>query len=705
MVESIEKFGKYTLLERVAVGGMAEIYRAKTVGLGGFEKLLAIKRLHPQYGREKDIAQMLVDEARIAVHLTHPNIAQIFDLGCIDGQYFIAMEFIDGVDLHQISRAVRRHDLEIPVAALVFIMAEALGGLHYAHSRSDAEGRPLEIVHRDVSPQNIMISREGEVKLVDFGIAKAQLNDENSSQHGIIKGKFYYMSPEQAYGHHIDVRTDIFAAGMVLYELLAGQNPYEGIEEAQLLKAVRQADFAPMFAMRPDLDAQLAEIITRATRRDAQHRFESALEMQSALVAYLDRQAEPYRRTELAQYVRDLVGEQRGQDANSTMSRVDYEANEASMIFAPGSSVVEEVERMEQADASNPFREEEPTRVWTTDGEKPANHIRGQAGRADAPSAGAPSHRNPRAASAPVAPPDPTGEHQRFGPESNRATSESTLPLAERLVPAGLRRPAVIIGVLVAAVLLFVTVIVFSGDSNSVPEGIAAAEKIAPLNFPKPVAKTMDVRMISQPAGARVEVDGAPAGVTPFTLNDVAMNKMIEIEVFAQGYESAERTVQVKAESDIVEFELQPVGGVLKVTTYPTNAQVQVDGKMRGRSPIDVPGLSREDTHEVVATLEDGREVKKDVNWGNTSARVKQISLKFEPDDSDSKAAAKPKAKATRNSRPRRRRTRRSRSSSSGSSSNSQPINLFGGASKSKNKSKSKPKKKSEPEVLDIWGD
>lgn len=718
MVESIENFGKYTLLERVAVGGMAEIYRAKTVGLGGFEKLLAIKRLHPHFGREKDIAQMLVDEARIAVHLTHPNIAQIFDLGCIQGQYFIAMEFIDGLDLHQISKAVRQRGESIPVAALVFIMAEALAGLDYAHSRSDADGRPLEIVHRDVSPQNIMISHEGEVKLVDFGIAKAQLNDDSNTQHGIIKGKFYYMSPEQAYGHHIDHRTDIFAAGMILYELLVGKNPYQGIDEAQLLKLVRQADFAPVFAVLPDLDPQLVEIITRATRRDPQQRFSSALEMHTALVAYLDRQPEAYRRTELAQYVRNLVGGHSAHEASSAMSRVDYQANEASMIFAPGSSLLDELAELERAEADNPFREEEATRIWGAEGAaKPPDHIRGQMGRGDGPPGGfgPPASFGPPAGfgSPGGAIPNPQAratarlsavdaatppDSEAYEADTNEQTFESALPLVERLVPARLRRAPVLVGVLCAAVLLLVGVMIAVGGMDSQAEGGAAQVVSAPLPSAQPApapapAQVMDVRIVSVPTGARVRADGEAVGVTPLTLGAVPLQRVIELEVSAQGYDSEERVVQIKDDSELLEFKLQPVGGVLKVTTYPTNAEIRVNGKVRGRSPVDVSGLVREDTHEVVATLEDGREVRQEVRWKDLSARVTQVSLTFDTVEPAPRPAAKPRARTS---------ARKPRKRAPKNGSRAQPIGLFDGDDSPKKSAKTKKPPKTK--VLDIWG-
>jgi serine/threonine-protein kinase len=596
-------------------------------------------------------------------------------------------------------------------------MAEALGGLHYAHTRADAEGKPLQIVHRDVSPQNIMISHEGEVKLVDFGIAKAELSTHDQTQHGIIKGKFYYMSPEQAYGHHIDARTDIFAAGMVLYELLAGRNPYQGIDEAQLLKAVRQADFAPIFATRPDIAPELVEIITRATRRDAQHRFESAREMQAALVDYLDRLGEPYRRMELARYVRALVGGGGDRDGVA-MSRVDYEANEASMIFEPGSSLHDELAELEAEDEENPFREEEPTRLWGAEGPKPPGHIRDNPGhirgnmvRAEAPS--------PGFAPPPGAIPPPanaasmrrtTGPMRRaptpMGTEPRKETSQTTLPLFERLIPPQFRKPPIIFGAfgLVALVLCGVLFALVSGGTEESaasssksaalnPAGGAPAANSAAAGEAAPAAATVDIRVISQPSGARVYVDGDLAGTTPFILKNLSIRKAHKVSVTHRGYETLKRTVQPTAETNLLEFELHPVGGVLKVTTYPTNAEVRVDGRLRGRSPVDVAGLARSETHEVVATLDDGREVRRSVKWDDSSGRVMQIALNFEQHESQKEEQEEDEAESRRDDPPRRRRPRRKRSRKP---SRSEPIDLF---------SDEKKTEKVDPNVLNIWGD
>ena len=199
-------FGKYDLLERINVGGMAEVFRAKAYGVEGFERLVAVKRILPNIAEDNEFITMFVDEAKIAVQLNHANIAQIFDLGVVDGAYFIALEHVHGRDLRAIFERCRQGGSPMPVAQACFIVMKMCEGLDYAHNKRDAGGRDMNLVHRDVSPQNIIVSYEGEVKLIDFGIAKAA-SKANKTQAGILKGKFGYMSPEQVRGLDIDHRS------------------------------------------------------------------------------------------------------------------------------------------------------------------------------------------------------------------------------------------------------------------------------------------------------------------------------------------------------------------------------------------------------------------------------------------------------------------------------------------------------------------
>ena len=245
-------FGKYLLLDRISVGGMAEVFKAKSYGVEGFEKIIAIKRILPTMGEDRDFIKMFIDEAKIAGQLAHANICQIFELGRIDGSHFIAMEYIWGKDLLQIQNRLRKIKQQMPVAdGVLHRSRRCCEGLDYAHRKRDPLGRPLEIVHRDCSPQNVLVSYEGEVKVIDFGIAKATSRNSRT-QAGVLKGKFGYMSPEQVRGLPLDRRSDIFALGTMLYECLTGERLFQGETDFSTLEKVRNVDMPPPRASQPE---------------------------------------------------------------------------------------------------------------------------------------------------------------------------------------------------------------------------------------------------------------------------------------------------------------------------------------------------------------------------------------------------------------------------------------------------------------------
>ncbi|MFK7990963.1 MAG: protein kinase [Sandaracinaceae bacterium] len=281
-------YGKYQLLELLARGGMAEVYKAKSHGVEGFEKVLVIKRILPELSENPQFVEMFINEAKIAVTLSHANIVQVFDLGRADESYFIAMEYVAGWDLLTILGRSKRLGPALPPELAVYIVSELAKGLEYAHRRRDADMRPLHIVHRDVSPQNVLISFEGEVKVTDFGIAKAALAVEDQTEAGVVKGKYAYMSPEQARGEAVDARTDIFAIGTVMYELLTGQNPFLVPNSAyETLKRVRGCEFAPLAQVAPSLPGELVEIVQRAMAPTADERYPNAGMLYEELVQFL----------------------------------------------------------------------------------------------------------------------------------------------------------------------------------------------------------------------------------------------------------------------------------------------------------------------------------------------------------------------------------------------------------------------------------
>src|SRR5690349_2498488 len=238
-------YGKYQLLELLARGGMAEVFKAKSYGVEGFEKVLVIKRILPELGENPQFVEMFIAEAKIAVTLSHANIVQVFDLGRADESYFIAMEYVAGYDFATVLRRGRQLRRPVSQELAVFVVSELAKGLDYAHRRRDANLRPLSIVHRDVSPQNVLLSFEGEVKLTDFGIAKARTIVKDETEVGVLKGKYAYMSPEQARAEPVDARTDLYALGVVLYEALAGVNPFQADSSYETIRRVRDGQ-APM---------------------------------------------------------------------------------------------------------------------------------------------------------------------------------------------------------------------------------------------------------------------------------------------------------------------------------------------------------------------------------------------------------------------------------------------------------------------------
>ncbi|HET7291103.1 MAG TPA: serine/threonine-protein kinase, partial [Vicinamibacteria bacterium] len=271
-------YGPYTLLERIATGGMAEVFKAKRTGVEGFEKVVAVKRILHHLSDNKEFVEMFIDEAKVVAGLGHPNIVQIFDLGKLDETYFIAMEYVHGRDLRTILRRAKDRGLRVPLDLAAYAVSRVCAALDHAHKRKDDQGRPLKIVHRDVSPQNILISFEGDVKLTDFGIAKAA-HKATSTDKGALRGKLLYMSPEQASGLPMDRRSDVFSVGIVLYEMITDRKPFMGTSEKGILDLVRECQIDPPSRWNSRVPERLERIAMRALAKDPQQRFEDAGEM------------------------------------------------------------------------------------------------------------------------------------------------------------------------------------------------------------------------------------------------------------------------------------------------------------------------------------------------------------------------------------------------------------------------------------------
>ncbi len=303
-----ERIGRYEVIRKIATGGMAELYLARFHGPGGFEKRCALKRILPQFASDEKFTRMFLNEARVTAMFDHPNLVQIFELGEDDkGQFFIAMELINGLNLRQLLHMCMEKGLIIPPELAAFMMAQALDGLAYAHEFKDPEtGEPLNLVHRDISPQNILVSFEGAVKLVDFGIVKgASISSE--TQAGMLKGKVAYMSPEQASGEQIDARSDLFSLGVCFYELIAGERPFDAANDVMTLRAILEKTPLPITTFLPTCPLGIEQSIYKALEKYPEHRYNSAREFHVGLSNVLRECPIPLGRHVVGEFIASLT--------------------------------------------------------------------------------------------------------------------------------------------------------------------------------------------------------------------------------------------------------------------------------------------------------------------------------------------------------------------------------------------------------------
>lgn len=321
MSQGYESFGKYILLEKLAVGGMAEIYLARSSGAGGVGKFVAIKRILPQFTEQTEFIDMFKDEAKIAVNLSHANVVSIYEFGLEKNSFFLAMDYIEGRNLRQILNKMKKSSLSFSIEQVLYIVKEVAAGLDHAHRCIDANtGKPLNIIHRDMSPQNVMVSFEGEVKIVDFGIAKAETQLE-TTRAGTLKGKFGYMSPEQAEGQPVDLRTDVFALGIVLWELLANDRLFVANNEVNTLRKIRDCQVPSLRKINPNIAPELERIVGKALAKDRNLRYQTAAAFHRDLSRFLNRQYPDFSPQDFSVFVKTLFA---GEILESRKKMVDF---------------------------------------------------------------------------------------------------------------------------------------------------------------------------------------------------------------------------------------------------------------------------------------------------------------------------------------------------------------------------------------------
>jgi serine/threonine protein kinase len=309
---------KYVLLDLIGVGGMAEVYRAKLIGEKGFEKQIVIKKLLPQVARDQEMVRLFIGEARLAALLQHENIAATYDFGEIDGDFFLAMEYLSGIDLHSLLQRARDLGIGLAPKYSLMIAAQICEGMESAHRLKDLQGKPLNVIHRDLTPHNIFITYDGKIKIFDFGVAKAEILD-NRTRAGVVKGKVSYMSPEQMSGDDIDFRSDIFSIGILLYEMLSGRRMYSG-DTAALIRKCITAEYDRLEDVVPGLPAEIYLILHKALELKPELRYQSCLDMQADIEDLLFNMKERPGAQSLKLCVRELFTDEYQAKQNNTLS-------------------------------------------------------------------------------------------------------------------------------------------------------------------------------------------------------------------------------------------------------------------------------------------------------------------------------------------------------------------------------------------------
>lgn len=622
-----EPFGRYFLVDKVATGGMAEVFKAKSFSHGGFEKLLVIKRILEHLSDNQEFVEMFIDEAKITVSLQHPNIVQIYDFGKIRENYFLSMECVEGKDVKGILRKLAQRRKLLPTEFAVYIAHEMCKGLDYAHKKVDAQGNPLRIIHRDISPSNILVSYTGEVKIADFGIAKAE-SSAYDTKDGVLKGKFEYMSPEQASGQDLDHRSDIFSAGIILHEMLTGRRLFKTESDVKTLEKIKAVDVPPPGALNPAVPARLDEIVMRALgqRRDA--RFQDARELQQALLEFMYPATPDLTRESLSHFMQELfsqeIDEERGRLLEGTRIASDMYAAE------PGPEAAQDWQAANATTSAT--LKTQPSRwplavagvavvllgavvTWAVT-RSPQERVVERVVEAQAPTTGAVQLRiTPETASARVW----LGEQELGGgPMVTRDGLPSGQPLVLRVVAEGFEPWEETI-TLEAGERLRQKITLIPVASAPVP---AVTPPTGTPVSPPPPTPAVEVRVeqvtvtasfSSDPSGASVTVDGRNIGTTPVSWTDGVPGQSYAVVMSKDGYDSASLTATLPTSgSKSFKGSLQAKAvapGTLQVFSGKAGpATVTVNGKAWGESPPLIKKDLAPGTYTVTVTPKDGSE-------------------------------------------------------------------------------------------------
>lgn len=573
-------YGKYYLLDRINVGGMAEVFKAKAYGVEGFEKLVAIKRILPNIAEDEEFITMFIDEAKIAVQLNHANIAQIFDLGKIEDTYFIALEYVYGKDLRAIFERLRKRGEIMPIPVACYVITQVCEGLDYAHRKKDSMGRDLHIVHRDVSPQNILVAYEGDVKVIDFGIAKAA-NKASKTQAGILKGKFGYMSPEQVRGLPLDRRSDIFSLGIIFYEILTGERLFVGESDFSTLEKVRNVEIMPPTAYNRNIPESLEKIILKALAKDADDRYQFASEMAEDIQRFMISQGTLFTRKDLGNFMKTLFAEDIARDSaqddsKKMTSSLPQAVQPAKEVKKPVSAPANKIPPPVPGELDNA-----KTVVFGADNKETSHPIIGNEislkSQDDVSIELATEERTKPVVKVPSTPKPPVSKP--------RLTAEIKKPQTAEIKKKGLNKIAFLVAGVVVALIVLVVIIKLSTTKT---------EEIGDSS----------IEIFYTPPDSEIFIDGVKVGSSsPYKNPKITAGKH-KIEIKRKGFISLLEEIELKesqkfSNNYILKAEKE-VFGIVEIETIPPGAAVTIDGQIKsGVTPMNAKILALVD-HTIV---------------------------------------------------------------------------------------------------------
>lgn len=562
-------FGKYFLTEKIAVGGMAEIYRAKVFGVDGFEKTLAIKKILPHFSSDKEFISMLTNEAKLVVQLSHPNIVQVYDLGRVREDYFISMEYIHGVNLRQFLTKSLEIGKPVPIEIGLHIISEVLKGLEYAHSKRGGNGTSLNIIHRDVSPHNILVSYEGEVKLVDFGIARAAQTISHT-QLGILKGKVTYMSPEQALGKPLDQRSDIYSAGIILFEMLTGQRLYSGETQLEVLEQVRNTRVT-YESLDSDIPEVIRKIIAKALAYNVKERYQTAADMQVEIMKVIYSEFGSFTPKKLSDIMYNWFSKEKPE---VSVSKRILKKFQTESVQLPRNDQINLVHR--ESSLSKNVKQDQ---------------FEGKSSRA---------------------------EEETFvqNPKDDDRTEPAVIPSYKSIKYRFLWEKYkkyfyVIFGVIGFMIFLLIG----KGVYNSFQPEFGS------------------IKIYSQPSGALIYLDKVnTGGVTPASLNDLQVNEVYELVLEKKGYKpykkvilvenSEERSIHIRLQKSQRDFYL------VSLRSEPSGAKIFLDGKDTGRrTPSDISQLRVKKNYELILKKQGFKDFKVKLQSEKSRDQILDVNL------------------------------------------------------------------------------